>query len=575
MTDDDDTFANEDSPWISQEWKDTILLHTQENRTYRDESFPPNESSLDGRPRAVAMVSMNNNNHTTESKPIPKNPYKKTSTPAATMDHVTKTDTEVSPATLVLCKCGIPASLKTVQSDGPNYGRPYLSCGRPYSKSSTLHKKCPFFQWDNSKDGGGNTLSTTRWTHKVTWFHVVPSTDDMIMNHSITTSTPFCISRHTPSAQDVKQGRLLGNCWFLSALAVVAEKPFLIHRLIPIRHLNKVGCYTINFYLDGCWESILIDSYLPILENESSSTTLDHAMPSSPLSKKRPRHLEKKTIHPAFAAWPQGILWPALIEKAYAKVHGSYKSLHGGFISEAFQDLTGAPTERLYLTRYRLSNTMMMRRMSYTGSHPTFPRETPQVDELWVKLLSFSSAGFVMGAATSSGGDGIVPCHAYSILNILEIHDAIQGEQQKVTDFFSSNDRTMNRKETNHQDSENKRETLEIQDSDDEVIFLGTSTISNNSKQKKSDADDNNTTKESIRLVHLRNPWGQKEFKGTWSVNSEKWTCALRKQVGSASFQHGDGTFFMSLDEFITRFDHVDVSKSHEVRFLCSPMNLG
>ena len=264
-------------------------------------------------------------------------------------------------------------------------------------------------------------------------------------------------------------------------------------------------------------------------------------------------------------------MWGPVLEKAYAKVHGSYSTLHGGFISEAFQDLTGAPTERLYLSRYRLWNSMIHVEQS---SHYQGAEIPSDVDELWIKLLSFSSAGFVMGAATSTGGDGIVPCHAYSILNILEIHNAIQGEQRKVTDFFDTSDGDMNhRKRKHYQEESDKREVLVVQSSDDEeVIFLGISNTATSMSNKISTTIESvetfhDTTMESIRLVHIRNPWGHKEFKGAWSVHSEKWTSALRRQVGSASFQHGDGTFFMSLDEFITRFDHVDVSKCHEVGF--------
>lgn len=38
-------------------------------------------------------------------------------------------------------------------------------------------------------------------------------------------------------------------------------------------------------------------------------------------------------------------MWVLLLEKAYAKLHGNYYTLRGGYASEGMTDLTGNPTE--------------------------------------------------------------------------------------------------------------------------------------------------------------------------------------------------------------------------------------
>lgn len=398
--------------------------------------------------------------------------------------------------TAALCLCKLPASARTVQSDGPNYGRFFLACGqkksrrRPRSQDNTKNddtdaksktpenKQCNFFQWD--KDGSRGSGYNTQWS-SLAW-------------HSFA-SPEYVLYRKQISSSQVRQGAV-GNCWFLSALAVVAEQPYLVHQLLPHSDTNEKGCYQINLCLDGKWTPVLVDANLPVVYGSSS----DSRLAKQDFRGGATLQGGSLVAYPAFCATPSNQLWPALVEKAYAKAHGCYSNLSGGFIAEGLADLTGAPTE-----------TIILERVLY------------DMEELWARLLSFYESGFLLGVATSQGGDGLVGGHAYSVLNIQEITDSLIGEQHKVTDFFGG--------------------------------------ASPSKKPKPNPAQSERST---IRLVRIRNPWGKKEWKGAWSVHSEQWTKSLRDKLGSEAYAKDDGTFWMSFDDMFERFHHMDVCKTRE-----------
>lgn len=421
-------------------------------------------------------------------------------------DVTTKDDT-------IQCRCGIPAAARQVQSDGPNYGRFYLCCGlvlrqkrraavalvkadSPVAKDSPRKQPCQFFQWDVHGSLNGGYASSSRFG-LMGWqaFGVQATKKDL--DDTYLTPT-FCLYKNRIGPEQVQQGAI-GNCWFLSALAVVAEKPYLVRQILPHTTLNRVGCYQVNLCLDGAWQTVLVDSHLPVIYRDVSKQPIVHR-------KKRegipvPNQPGVVAV-PAFCAAPQGQLWPALVEKAYAKVHGSYQQLSGGFIAEGLSDLTGAPCETILL-------------------------EEVDAQLLWARLLSFAQAGFCMGVATSgrTATRGLVNCHAYSILDVLQLDNVVVGEQAKLTDYF------------------------------------GTKASPAAKVSSSSSSPPRKTSTSTIRLVRIRNPWGTREWKGDWSAQSVQWTHKLRQRLPD-SWKQGDGTFFMSFEDMLKNFNHLDVCKT-------------
>ena len=61
-----------------------------------------------------------------------------------------------------------------------------------------------------------------------------------------------------------------------------------------------------------------------------------------------------------------------------------------------------------------------------------------------------------------------------------------------------------------------------------------------------------------VKLIKVRNPWGEEEYKGPWSDQSGEWTPDLRKDVerklGDALKPNNEGIYFMDLDTYHSNF---------------------
>jgi calpain-15 len=161
---------------------------------------------------------------------------------------------------------------------------------------------------------------------------------------------------------------------------------------------GKLGCYEVRLCDAGQWVTVTVDDYFPCFPVDGGG--------------------------PVFSQSHGNELWVLLLEKAFAKVRGSYASLRYGYSLEALIDLTGAPFH-----------------------HFNLQQELNRDDELslWGKVLEYDLKGYVMTGSTAgwdeaseaplSGGDrggdpvlnqGLVLGHAYTILEAKETSTGVR-----------------------------------------------------------------------------------------------------------------------------------------------------
>lgn len=234
-----------------------------------------------------------------------------------------------------------------------------------------------------------------------------------------------------------------GN-WYLSALAILSRAGNKNLEKIFVAKYPQYGIYQCRFYKDGDWCIVTIDDAIPCDANDS----------------------------PAFAhSKDPNEFWVPLLEKAYAKLYGSYSAIQSGNISEALRDFTGEPVENIDILYSQ---------------------------ELWDTLLVYTEEHWIMGCTSllkecdKVSDLGTINNHTYNIINCMEI--------------------------------------------------------------------------EECKLLQLRNPWGQNEWKGRWTEGSRQWTPELIEKI-KPNFEDS-ATFYIDFVDWCREFTHLHVlrlqSTSHK-----------
>uniref|UniRef100_A0AC11DLM9 Calpain 10 n=1 Tax=Ovis aries TaxID=9940 RepID=A0AC11DLM9_SHEEP len=126
----------------------------------------------------------------------------------------------------------------------------------------------------------------------------------------------------SPQEGQVKQG-LLGDCWFLCACAALQKSRHLLDQVFPPGQPSWLdqtyrGSFTCRVWQFGRWVEVTVDDRLPCLAGRLCFSRCQR----------------------------EDVFWLPLLEKVYAKVHGSYEQLWAGQVADALVDLTGGLAER-------------------------------------------------------------------------------------------------------------------------------------------------------------------------------------------------------------------------------------
>lgn len=158
---------------------------------------------------------------------------------------------------------------------------------------------------------------------------------------------------------DILQGRI-GDCYFLSAIAGLAEYSDRIKYIFPNLEINKNGIYMARVLHHGVLKEVVVDDYFPVSKKDGN----------------------------VMGANPSGgnEIWVMILEKCWAKLFGSYEAIDGNvtFIQAdcrtkcfmPFPLLPSSSTPRKAARMMMMSSTRSYRPTSSTTS--SAPAPTPR-----------------------------------------------------------------------------------------------------------------------------------------------------------------------------------------------------
>jgi len=286
------------------------------------------------------------------------------------------------------------------------------------------------------------------------------------------------------SPNDLRQGRL-GDCWLVSACAALAEFPGRVLDIIKPHALAKDGRYIVSLFDYGKQKVVPVE--------------VDDRLPKDAYGE------------PAFIKFTKDDeIWPCIVEKAVAKMAGSYEHINGGDPLFALGMLSGCQ-DLIEFRELEKNRHWVCLKAEYRSCHP-HSNDNRMVSGMW-----------------HDGGDGSTGKNWRAVLNLLAEYDA--------KDYLMCCG--------SHAGSDTTRNSFGVVQGHAYTILTVIKDIAGSGND----------------LIQLRNPWGSGEWTGDWSDHSNLWQRYPDVREAAKHEPKKDGTFWIEARDFFKNFSTIMVSR--------------
>lgn len=165
----------------------------------------------------------------------------------------------------------------------------------------------------------------------------------------------------------------IDNCHIMATISGLAERDILettgvksmkgktVGEIFLTKEINKAGCYPIKLVVDGVDTVVTVDDFVPFKKNKVEEDKL------------------------AFSKTTKGEneIWMILLEKAIAKVYGSYEAMENKSVEKGFNLLAGGPSVNFKMHDFKKD-------ISRAGE-----LKNERVDKLWEIVNKANKQGWV------------------------------------------------------------------------------------------------------------------------------------------------------------------------------------